>query len=807
VRWDQSRKVAVLEELGQGKRAVVRNQVVRSGQSVEITPGELIIVDGVPLVAVEENGQIRLEAKTTEAGGNFVQLEATNVSVPMPGRAQGSDSVIVNRINLDVQSGDFVALMGTSGAGKTTFLEALAGRRDICGGRVLWNDQDLHAVLESKRSLIGYVPQDDILHPELTAWEAIRFSARLRLDPETSDEEIDRRVEETLKQLQIDLVKARTVPIGRPEDKGLSGGQRKRVNIGLELVADPPVLLLDEPTSGLGADDTEKVIADLAKLASETKKLVIAVIHQPAREEFEKFTHTLIMATGGELLYQGVPAEAYRFFSRKGSVVSDPRGIFSAIRRRQAEFTNEDGDEDPIAAARMWRREFEGRSQPRPSVHPAPDGQVEPQPPALDHWLQWRTVFARYALVKWRDQQGALIQMVQPFIIAVVICGVFLAMKERPNAYCMAERNSTFGNHYQTFLNEYNGDNGVQIRRIAVTNSYSECVNALTMERATWRQERESRAATMGTAVERTTGRRRSGRRSAPEGVPVAPLIPAVATTSEWVPPPVESLGTLPQPPEPPTTPAHPPVSRGEPPPIRDNAIALFFLVISACWFGASGAAREIVGEQALYRRERMINLTRFNYVTSKFLLLAAICAAQCFVLLVIVGVALHLGNLTVVALGRIYFAMWLASLAGVATGLLISSWTRTSEAALAWMPILLIPQVVLGGRIVSQNEYPLLKVAMWPVISRWAYELAIGAERIALQAHPMWLQQGVAGDRNCALREVSDSGREHAMALGFTTYDKPAVAVVILIALTSLMLAGTVLGLRASESRWKHGG
>jgi hypothetical protein len=202
-----------------------------------------------------------------------------------------------------------------------------------------------------------------------------------------------------------------------------------------------------------------------------------------------------------------------------------------------------------------------------------------------------------------------------------------------------------------------------------------------------------------------------------------------------------------------------------------------------------------------------MINLTRFNYVTSKFLLLAAICAAQCFVLLVIVGVALHLGNLTVVALGRIYFAMWLASLAGVATGLLISSWTRTSEAALAWMPILLIPQVVLGGRIVSQNEYPLLKVAMWPVISRWAYELAIGAERIALQAHPMWLQQGVAGDRNCALREVSDSGREHAMALGFTTYDKPAVAVVILIALTSLMLAGTVLGLRASESRWKHGG
>jgi ABC transport system ATP-binding/permease protein len=137
-------------------------------------------------------------------------------------------------------------------------LLALNGYFPPTSGIVRINGEDLYSIYDTLRGSIGYVPQDDLVHPELTVFEAVRYSAKFRLPPDYSDDEIDARVEQTLKDLGLDGV--RNLQIGKPEKKILSGGQRKRVNIALELVTDPVILFLDEPTSGLAADDTTALI-------------------------------------------------------------------------------------------------------------------------------------------------------------------------------------------------------------------------------------------------------------------------------------------------------------------------------------------------------------------------------------------------------------------------------------------------------------------------------------------------------------------------------------------------------------------
>src|SRR5262249_42606364 len=166
---------------------------------------------------------------------------------------------------------------------------------------------------------------------------------------------------------------------------------------------------------------------------------------------------------------------------------------------------------------------------------------------------------------------------------------------------------------------------------------------------------------------------------------------------------------------------------------VADFGGAIFFLSIAALWFGTSNAAREIVSEQAIYRRERMVNLSIFNYVMSKFTLLSLLCVVQCTVLLTIVFGALGLGDFNPIAYATMLGYMVVTAMCAAAIGLLISTVVTSSEAAMALTPIALIPQVVLGGRMVPMTSKPWLEYVMALVPSRWSFEGLLSSERVEL--------------------------------------------------------------------------
>ena len=310
-----------LEDRGSANGTFVRGQRLASGQRVPVSNGEKVFIGPMPLLIHigESRVDIVVEDQADWAGKPLYEIEAWDLFLEVPDRDdKGQMKVLLDHVSFKALPGDMIALMGPSGAGKTTLLLALNGYLPPTSGQVRINGEDLYTIYDALRGSIGYVPQDDIVHPELTVFEAVKYSARFRLPPDYSEEEIDRRVDQTLRDLGLEGVK--NLQIGKPEKKVLSGGQRKRVNIALELVTDPVILFLDEPTSGLAADDTTALVNLLADLAKKTGKTIIMTIHQPAKDEFEKFNLCFIMGYGGIPTYFGPTGEpAYSFFGRSRS--------------------------------------------------------------------------------------------------------------------------------------------------------------------------------------------------------------------------------------------------------------------------------------------------------------------------------------------------------------------------------------------------------------------------------------------------------------------------------------------------------
>jgi ABC-type multidrug transport system ATPase subunit len=218
--------------------------------------------------------------------------------------------------------GKLIGIMGASGAGKTTLLNVLAGLVKPTTGQILINGFDIHNQKEKIHGVIGYVSQDDLLIEELTVYQNLYYNAKLCFANFT-EAQLHQRVMTVLENLGLDQRK--DLRVGNPLDKTISGGQRKRLNIALELIREPAILFLDEPTSGLSSRDSENVL-DLLKELSLKGKLIFVVIHQPSSDIYKMFDKMIIMDTGGYPAYYGPPVEAVTYFKKSTLQVDSNRG-------------------------------------------------------------------------------------------------------------------------------------------------------------------------------------------------------------------------------------------------------------------------------------------------------------------------------------------------------------------------------------------------------------------------------------------------------------------------------------------------
>jgi ABC-type multidrug transport system ATPase subunit len=226
-------------------------------------------------------------------------------------------------INISEGPGKLIGIMGASGAGKTTLLNVLSGIDRPTSGTIKINGVEMFSGDKEKvKGAIGYVSQDDLLIEELTVYQNLYYNAKLCF-ADLSEEELDKRVMATLSNLGLDQRK--DLRVGSVLDKTISGGQRKRLNIALELIREPAVLFVDEPTSGLSSRDSENVI-DLLKELSLKGKLIFVVIHQPSSDIYKMFDKMMIMDVGGYPIYYGPPVEAVTYFKAATNQVGAERG-------------------------------------------------------------------------------------------------------------------------------------------------------------------------------------------------------------------------------------------------------------------------------------------------------------------------------------------------------------------------------------------------------------------------------------------------------------------------------------------------
>jgi len=231
--------------------------------------------------------------------GNQIRLDIHNVTLETNGKRRLDD------LSFAIEPGQFVALVGGSGAGKSTLMRTLLGIEATTKGIVFLNGEDLRKNFNIHRTQIGYVPQDDIIHAELTVAEVLEFAAKLRLPPDTN---VKQSVDAALDSIKMSHRRNALV-------KDLSGGQRKRVSIGVELLANPKLFFLDEPTSGLDPGLDKQMMQLLRDLAHEGKRTIILVTHATAN--ITQCDRIVFLGQGGRLCYFGTPQDALEFFEVK----------------------------------------------------------------------------------------------------------------------------------------------------------------------------------------------------------------------------------------------------------------------------------------------------------------------------------------------------------------------------------------------------------------------------------------------------------------------------------------------------------
>ncbi|MCS7080462.1 MAG: FHA domain-containing protein [Chloracidobacterium sp.] len=260
------------------------------------------------------------------------RIDVLDLIKEVPNRDGSGKLRLLDRVRLSIPPNEFVGLLGPSGAGKSTLMDALNGMRPAEQGMVLINGLNLYQNINSFKQSIGYVPQDDIIHRELTVERTLYYAAKMRLSADTSDEEIERIITEALD--VTGLTERRAVPVGQ-----LSGGQRKRVSIAVELVTQPGIIFLDEPTSGLDPATEEKIMHLFRRIASGGHSVILTTHAMENVKLFDK----IVVLMRGRLVWYGPPQEALEYFN-----IRSIKDLFDTL-----------GDPNSDTKAEEWRRKFE----------------------------------------------------------------------------------------------------------------------------------------------------------------------------------------------------------------------------------------------------------------------------------------------------------------------------------------------------------------------------------------------------------------------------------------------------------------
>lgn len=535
----------------------INTLLLKPNDEIRIGPFKLIYT-GTELTQYDESESIRIDALDLQKVGN-------------------QQAILLNDISLSIPPRSFVALVGSSGTGKSTLLDALNGLRPAQNGAVFYNGQDYYRHLAAFRSQLGYVPQDDIIHRDLTVERALHYAAKLRLPEDFTQPQIEQRIAEVLE--DVEMTHRRSMLI-----KKLSGGQRKRISIALELLAHPSVFFLDEPTSGLDPGLDRKMMLLLRKLADKGHTIVL-ITH--ATNNINVCDYICFLAQGGRVVYYGPPEEAKTYFQQP-----DFAEIYNLLEPTDAHPATPEESEQHFRQSPQYQAYIAEPLSQRPvqTTQDLRNLAQQPKPPHVSRskggnpWKQFIILCQRYLELLWNDKGNLAILLLQAPLIGSIL-----------------------------FI-----------------------------------------------------------------------LIHTLNETTIFLPP--ISLGNQ-----------------------GDAQRFLFVMAFAAIMFGSINAAREIVKEVHIYRRERTVNLGILPYLFSKIAVLSLLCLLQCAVLLFIVNLAapLHSG-IFMPELWEVYISLALTSIAGLMVGLAISALVRNNDQAMSFIPLLLLPQVIFSGSMFPLKDIPI---------------------------------------------------------------------------------------------------
>ena len=330
-------------------------------------------------------------------------------------------------LSIEAQSGDLIGIMGASGSGKSTLLNILNGSMRPTFGDVLMNGHSIFEDGTLAKGSLGHIAQEDVLISELTVYENLKFSAELSLGGSTEEERLER-IESTLRRLG--LWEIRNLRVGSVMDKTISGGQRKRLNIALELIREPAVLFVDEPTSGLSSRDSEHIM-DILKELTLRGKIVFVVIHQPSSDIFKLFDRLLLLDVGGYPIYQDNPLECLGYLKQMSNQVQaneamcascgtvNPEEIFDTI---ASCMVDEYGQLTEIrrVTPEEWNDYYnmiQAGNTPRPNkVKALPEPSTTP-----DWWSQFTSFWRRDVKAKRKNKQYVWMNLLQAPVLAMVL--------------------------------------------------------------------------------------------------------------------------------------------------------------------------------------------------------------------------------------------------------------------------------------------------------------------------------------------------------------------------------------------------